>query len=304
MPTIPLTAGSTGLNTVTPPHRINYNGETGLSDIAIGVNVKIGPGYELSRANGHRKIHDLTEGHSLFCDGGDCLVRDGGSLYQVSPDGETLTLIKYGMFGVRMDCEQSGDAIYLCDGRENGIFHEGMLYPWDVDEYNGPELTGYLEETVPVFDKICIHNGYMLGVIGNTIYPSLYGYYGLYDLSEGIPFPSRIILIESVQDGVFVSDEKNHYFMRGVVPSDFIVGKPITNYPAYEWSAATEMVEAIDIGFDNLGQCRVWRSVQGIEIGTAQGQLLNATRSKIKFPCNGAAGASLVMGQYLISTVR
>jgi len=274
------------------------------TDLGIAMDVIISDSLEVERAYGFTDVKAITNGHSLFCDGADCLVCQGTSLYQVGTDF-SLRGIRSGMSGAQVDYAQYGTAIHYTNGGQNGVYQDGVSWPWVVDIYNFGETFKRFETTVPVFDHIEVHNGYMLGSIGNALYASELGKMGLWCMKDPILLPSKIIMIKHVKQGVFVSDEKSVYFMSGLDPHTFSVGDPVSPYPAYEWSDAIDYIQGSEVkDYETPGLCAIWNSKEGLCLGTPDGILLNLIRKKIIMPDTGTTGASLLRGFNVITSIR
>jgi len=302
MPTLPLITGATGLNTATPAHRIKYNAETGFSDLAVGVNIQIRESHEVSRCDPTLNVMALTVGHSAFCQGRDCVVADGTSLYKVNPD-KTLLGLRSGMNGAFIDYEPEGDAIYYCNGGDLGVIINNKSYLWNATQYDSVETDDYFEETIPEFEHICIHNSHMLGAVGNAIYISEYGDYGLYNAAKAIVFNSKVLMIYSTDAGFMCSDEHNHYFFSGLDPFTSRQNMAFTE-PALEWSLSHDSFPVSKLGLEGEGECRAWLTRAGLVAGTPTGQVIPLTRSTINYPGTGRYGATLVRGSQIISTMR
>jgi hypothetical protein len=237
----------------------------------------------------------------LFCDGGECCVGKGHSLYLVNTDF-TLTGIRSGMSGDWIDYAQIGPRIYYCNGVNNGIIENRLSYPWPVNTYEGPETTRQFFPA-PVGQHLAHYNGRMYIAEGGTLWYSEPYAYGLYDLARCfIPFSSRIILIEPVDMGIFVSDKKSIWFLSGATPTEFKITQK-TIFPALEWSAAIERVEITKLGFDNPGLGVLFGSTEGALLGTPDGQIINLTENKAIYPPLGSRGAGLLKGDNFIHSL-
>jgi len=294
----------TGLNIVHDPLQTPEGIEANTSDLAVAVDVVISDSLKVESADGFTLKRAATLCHSGFCDGGDALVCDGTSLYQLGTD-YTLTGKRSGMSGDQLDYAQYGNAIYYTNGTQNGIFHGGASWPWNVDTYNAGETFKYFAPTVPVFNHIEVHHGYMLGSIDNALYASELGRFGLWHMKSPAMLPSKILMIKHVEQGCFVSDEKKIYFFKGLDPHQFSVGDPVSPYPVYEWADCIDYIQGTEVkGYETPGMCAIFNCKEGLCLGTPDGQLLNLTRKKIINPDTGAAGASLLRGFNIIYTVR
>ena len=294
----------TGLNTVVDPTRIPTNSDSNISDLQYAVDVIITEGLRVTSADGYSQSIALTDGHSLFGCGSNALVMDGGTLCEIN-SALTKTILQTGYSGEPVCFLKYGNLKYFSNRAERGIIEESNVFSWEVDEYNGPNNDTYFETEIPPFDLICIHNGYMLGVIGNFLFSSELGMFGLWDLSKGIPFASDIQMIASVNGGIFVSDSNEVWFLAGTNCDDFVgSSQPVASYPAYKWSLAQDMAEGLEIGLNTPGQCVFWNSPEGLCLGGPEGLFFNLTKSKIVHPELSGFGATLLRDYRLISTVN
>jgi len=284
-----------GLNTAVDP------AEMGKHDLAYAVNAVITEGKRIARADGYGLVRALTDGHSIFRDDGICLVAQGTSLHQVAPDN-TLSGIRSGMTGDRICYQQYGNETYYVNGADKGIVRDALSYVWNVGTYNGPTTTRFFEPTIPNFEKIAIHAGRMFGAIGNSLFESELGDFGLWDCSKAFSLAGRIIMVLSVDGGLFVSDEKTTWFLAGSCLDD-MAPKQVANYPAIEWGVATEKVEALEIGLSSPGLCSLWLSREGIGLGAPGGIFINITKDRVAYPSSGSRGAALLRGYDLIATL-
>jgi hypothetical protein len=138
---------------------------------------------------------------------------------------------------------------------------------------------------------------------GGTIWYSEPYAFGLYDKARCfIPFNSRVILLEPVKNGIFVSDKNAIWFIEGDTPDKFEAIQK-TTFPALEWSAAIERVEISKLGFDVPGLGILFGSTQGALLGTPDGQIINLTDNKAIYPPLGSRGAGLLKGDNFIHSL-
>jgi hypothetical protein len=295
-------AGSSGMNNADDPVRIRFDAETGVSDLQYAVDVQVERNGRVSRRKTGYELTQEGAYHSLFCNGGDCFVGKGGLLYQVLED-ETLRGVRSGLSGEWIAYAQRGEETYYSNGMQKGVIISGVSAPWNIQQYLGPETTEQFSGP-PTPKHMAVHKGRMYlndAAERNVLYRSEFGQMGLY--SKAInhwKFASALLMILSVDSGLFISDEKSIYFLRTTGERPTLEKK--ADYPAVEWSESTEMVEGAKIGA-NPGLCGLWRGQKGACLGTPDGQLINMTESKVVLmnTCEGR-GASLYMDPYLITT--
>jgi len=299
MPPIKLFNGSSGLNTVVDPVRIKYDLDTGISDLGVAVNIKLDETGRPSRVDGYSEVLSGSY-HSVFCDGGDCFVGKGTSLYQLGTD-LTETGVRSGLSGDRIAFAEDVYT-YYSNGTQNGVITNGISAAWPTDTYYGPDSSKDWS-TAPVGHHLAFAFSRAFVAQNDILWWSEPFRYGLFNQAINfVRFPTKILMIKPVVSGMFVSDEKKTYFLQGTNPHTFIQ-QIVAQYPAYEWSEAIDYVEGLEIGLNNSGLCVLWSSPEGAILGTAQGQLININKSKIIYPEDGQYGASLLRGYDFIHTI-
>lgn len=292
---------SIGLNTVLDPFQ-PIDLESGARFLAKAVNVRITDSNVIERSDFSRTLLTLTNGHSLFCDSGACLVHQGGSLYEVAANLTLSVAKRSGMSGDKVSHTQAGDAIYFSNRSENGVYYGGLALSWAVDPYIGPETNRYFVDHVPYFAKVAYFNGYMLGAIENALYSSDLGLLGCWEMKPVWMSNSDITMIKPIEGGVFISDGTKQFFLAGNEPKNFIERK-IANYPALEWSVAHGFVDASEFS-ESSGLAAVWFSTKGKCVGFADGTFKNITKEQVVIPSEFVSGATLIDGNNIISTLR
>lgn len=298
-------AGCAGLNTILDP----FQPVEGASYLSKAVNIRITDSGVIERSEPIRTLLSLINGHSLFCDGGSCLVHDGGTMYEVLTDLTLSTGKRTGMSGEAVDHTQAGDAIYFSNLQENGLYYGGIAIPWTVDRYEGSETNRYFEDHVPFFEHIAYFNGYMLGSIENALYASELGLLGCWEMKPVWMSNSRITMVKPVvtasfpvTGGIFVSDLSRISYLAGLDPLRLSEPRN-TNYPALEWSVAHGYADGSKFG-ERPGLCAVFTTTRGKCLGYPDGTVINVTQKAITLPEGLTSGASLINGHNIISTLR
>jgi hypothetical protein len=301
---VPIIGKTSGLNTVLDPFQTQ---ETDA--LAKSVNVRITDSGVIDRFDPTTYLFNLTNGHSLFCDGGACVIHGGTVLYELNADLSLSGSKRTGMSGNPLSQTQAGDAIYFSNTTENGLYFQNTAISWAVDPYVGPETNRYFITDVPFFSKIAYFNGYILGFIENALYASELGLLGLFEMKPVWMSNSDGIMIKPVSDGVFISDRNKQYFLRGLEPKAF-KEEPVAGYPALEWSVETELLQvsrfaeiAANVSVSD-GFCAKWASTEGVCLGFDNGKFLNVTEERINIPPVFIAGAGITNGHFSISTFR
>lgn len=294
-------SGSTGLNTVDDPVRIKFD-STGLSDLAVGVNVVIEDSGRVSRRNGRQLICAASTAHSLFCDGGDCLFRSGKTLVRLLSDYTTETLVDGFQENTRVDYAQVNDEIYFTCPNKNGIVKDHILIPWRTTRYVGPD-TNRIFSDPPLGEHITFFQARIFVSVGSDIFFSDPYAFSLFDYHRNhISLESKVRMMKPVKNGMFISTDKKIYFVSGPSPKEWELVE-VANYPALEWSVAVDLIDGLEIGLPSPGLCAVWASSKGACLGTSVGEFLNLTQQKVVYPNTNPVGASVLVGHNLIQTL-
>ena len=296
--------GSTGLNTVADPVRVNYDPETGVTDLGVAVNVVVTPTGRVGRRAGYEQQVDLNV-HSLFCDGGECLFVSGTSLYLLETDYSYRVLRDNLTLDRRMAYVQIGNKIYFTNRHDLGYVQDGVAYIWaKATDYVGSTTQRVFEGPFPG-GHLAYHGGRMYIAKGKILWHSEYLAVDWYDMVRNwVAFSDKIRMVKSVKDGLFVSTDKEICFLEGLAPKNYVFWK-LTTYPAYEWSDAIDYLDGSDVqGLDASGLCALWSTPEGAMIGFPDGRVKNLNKNKVIYPSNGIRGASLLKGYDLIHTIE
>lgn len=313
---VTLYKGSSGLNTALDPQRLSQGTENApnIIELAQAVNCSIDERGLVTLRNGSVKKID-GEFHSLFCDGGDCFVvqerTTDSAIMQVvkAGDAHSLSLVRGGMSkGLRMCFAQANTDTFYSNGVQNGYIRGGATYPWPVQTYRGPDADVDFATSVPVANHIAfLQGGKCVISVGPHLFLNHEPFkYGLFAPALGfIGFESDVSMICPAQSGFFVSDQRQTWFFRKVDGGWYRYRQELVDAaPVIEWSLAQEKVLLRDIGYDLTGFGRVWRSSEGICVGTDDGLVFNRTKDKVRLPNIYSRGACLIKDDTVISTVE
>lgn len=145
-----LMKGATGINNVIDPTRLTIDSKTGLAELAQGVNIDIDDSFRVSRRKGYTKLSSAPT-HSLFSDGGECLVISGANLCRVNNDFSLTSLTTLTAPDNIMSYALIGDKTYFCNGTENGQCQVGGgVSPWVYENiYDGRTFEEIKAEALP-----------------------------------------------------------------------------------------------------------------------------------------------------------
>jgi len=300
MKPITIFKGTTGLNFVDDPTRLPFS-KSGFSDMQVAVNMTVD---NTGRPKSRSGVRVLQSGayHSLFCYGGDCFVVNGSTLYQVAANG-SLTVVRAGLTPARMAYSQVGDRTYYTNGYELGVIVGGTHVDWATGTYVGPATHRQLGGPIPGH-HLAEFFGRMIISKDNALWWSEPYNFGLFDMAASfVQFHTKILMLKTIDTGLFVSTEKNTYFLTGPDPAKW-TKRHVFGYPAIEWTCAIDYFNAADIGIGQSGRCAVWASREGAIMGTPDGGIINLNKKKIIYPESAKTGFGGIFGYNFIHGVK
>lgn len=306
MDPVHLFSSTTGLNTTVDEARLVLNTETGECELARGTNITIDRSGRPSRRVGFSQI---TAGsfHSLFCDGGPCLVvqerTNDAALMMAASDLSLFGLRSPLTKGKRMAFWQDGDITFYSNGVENGIVVDGVSKVWpDHTEHVGPETSrGFFP--APIGHHLTVAHGRMWIFEGNVLWYSEPFAYGKFDKSRCyFQFHTPGRMVRGVRGGLWVADSQSTMFFEGSNPAEMVLQRK-ASYPILEWSDSIITVDAVEYGYEwSPGQSIVAVSSEGLCLLGPGGEFDNIGKRKILLPPGATSGATLIRGDNAIHT--
>ena len=272
--------GSMGINNKVDPTRLKFDPETGVQDLAAGVNVDIDRTGRIGRRKGYT-LELAKASHSLFsCRNYGLFVSDD-ALCVLEPD-YSWSAIRTVTVGARVSYVRVGNDTYYANGYEKGIVRDKLSYGWTAADYVGPATTKAFSSP-PVGHLLELFNGVMLVAQDNVLWHSEPFAYSWFDLAKNyIQFSDRLTMVKAVQGGVFVSTERETFSHKGEAVKELGQTK-VADYPAIEGTAVT--VNASKIGDGSAaGLAAVWASTKGICFGGPEGAFRNFTERRLDYP--------------------
>lgn len=302
---LPLYTASTGLNDIVDHTRVQFNAESGVTDLVECKDIDIDDSGAIFRRQG-QSLLKAGEFHSLFCNKGDCFVvediTDSALLWQVGTD-YSLTGVRSGLTkGERLSYWQLGENTYYSSRTFNGLIISGSSYDWPTNEHVG-ETTVRSFYPAPLGTHIAIHNGRMWIALDNTIWISEPYAYGKFDKSRRyLQFASNVRMIRPVDGGVWVSTDTSTGFIKNTDKIDQMEYDIKSATPAHEYSDCIELVDLSKTVLETKGLSAVWSSDQGLVVGSETGALDVVTKDKLNYP-NGSKGVTVADGHNIINSV-
>lgn len=310
MAIITLYKGTVGLNTQLDPKSIQSNAEgDNLIELSQAVNINIDDRGLCSLRNGSVKEIDGNF-HSLFCKGLNCFVAQenisDASIMQVLTDF-SLVEIQTGLTkNLRIAWDQSGEDVFYSNGNQKGYIKDSTAYSWSINTYQGTTADLQFATSIPSPNHIAFQRGgKILIAVENAIFCNHSAFqYGLFEISHGniAAFESDVTMLASVQDGFFASDNRRTWFFRQTENWYQYKQELVEDASALEWSLAYDQVILSQIGFNVPGFGRIWVSTNGICLGMDNGNFINLTESRVKYPTAYMFGASLIKQNSVIHT--
>ena len=294
---------SSGLNVKVDPTRIRFDPETGVSDMAVAVNIDHDMTGRPSRRKGYNDTAITASCHSLFCEGGDALMVTGTSLCLVAPDLSAYRAIATVTGGARVSYVQVAGAIYWTNRFEKGVVSYGANAPWVKGSYYGPTSNRIFSDP-PLGSLLAYFNGRMFIVSGSTLFFSDPYSLNAFDLARGFfQFEDDITMIRPADGGMFVGTHGATWFLQGASPNKFQLVK-VSGSPVIRGTDVA--VDLSHLGYSDyiqnrIGEAAMWTGPEGLFLGTGDGQVFNLTKDKL-YEHDAMSGASqIINGRYIVS---
>ena len=294
--------GSLGLNNRIDPARLRTNAEDYISCLAEAVNVDIDNSGRISRRKGFKATTETGNCHSMFCDGGDCLLVSGDKIYRLNKD-YTKTELGSGLTpGAKMAYVQVAGKIYHCNGHENGIYNHATAFEnysvsnWTAGSYVGQATTKTFSDP-PVGETLEYFKARIYIGKGETVWYTERRAYSWVNLADNwIDFDSPVTMIQAVDGGLFISTTKETFFFAGNSPLEFDK-KKVSDYPAIKGTDTKVEGSLVEDGI--TGRLPVWVSKSGICLGLPDGGIINLTEKKLVYPPSNYGVGAIVDSKYI-----
>ena len=270
MEPVTIFSASNGLNVKVDPTRVPFDKTTGITDLAVAVNVNIDSTGRVGRRKGFAATTRTENIHSIWCGGGACLFVTASSLSLLGTD-YTYTAVATVTPGAPVSYFQLEKRTYWMNGYEKGYVEAGLNHSWEKGRYVGPDTSRLLSDP-PIGHLIAFAYGRAFIAQGPVIWYSEPFALGAFDLARNfLPFEGRITMMQPLHGGMFVSTEAETYFLPGRDPQGTEPGK-VADYPAIRGTDVTVDLSKIGAG-ELTGIGAMWASTKGICVGTPDGRL-------------------------------
>ena len=205
--------GFAGIDNTTDPSKLYYNRKTGKIFLRSGVNIDINDDDRIQRAVG---IDSVQPGdfHSFWTtvDGSYGFIIQSGTIYRVDWNGSSvsLTSLKTDLsIGSPMVYTETDERVFMTNGFWIGYYENGTIYDIAAP---GQEF----KEKLPAGHLIEFFNNQLYVAVDRIIFFSDSVAWSRTDyLKNYIPLLGRVRMIQAVDGGLFVSDDKEISFLAG-----------------------------------------------------------------------------------------
>jgi len=302
---VPLFSGASGLNNIDDPLRVKYSMTSGVGDLVEAINVDIDDSGRILRRGGQIQIASGVF-HSLFSTEETCLVvkdeTTSATLYQVATDFSLTSLRSDLTRAAKLSYAVVGDKIFYSSPYDNGYVQSGASYSWPVNTHVGFETTRQFYPA-PLGAHIAYAKGRMWIAQDKVIWVSEPYAVGKFDLARCFFwFGTNIVMMRPVEMGIFISDQETTGFIAFADKFEDFSYRKVMSIPAHEWSDYPKLVDLSRTRFALPGLCAIWSCDDGLCIGTPDGKVIVATKTKLIYP-KGSSGATIVYNDIVINNI-
>lgn len=280
--------GATGINNKIDPTRLRFDPETGVTDLAFGVNVDVDDTGRIMRRDGYIFLGPGAYGN-LFPMGWYAIATRDGYIGTLSAD-YIFTPEAIVTPGCRVSYAVLGAQVFYMTGTEKGILNNGAYSAWTAGGYVGPDTNRTFEDP-PLGHMIALYNGHMWiaqssGNVHLLHYSHRFAYSWFDPASNYLMFPDWIRMLMPVSDGLYVGSGTKVYFLQGAIPREMAI-QEVADSSVYEGSAFK--CPAYKLGLEMSGNGVLWGSPQGIWFSAAGGFTINLTERNLVLPAGNRA---------------
>lgn len=285
---IPIYHQSAGINSKVDPARLRFNPKTGVTELAAAINVEIDDTGRMSMRKGQTATVRTEAWANLFGCGNYGVGTRGNALCLIYSDLSYINLRNItpnARMSYILDSDGTQNVVYYCNGYEKGRIFAETSHTWPVQTPVGATTLKEFSE-VPLGHLLEARSSRMFVAQNNVLWYSMPNTYHAYRLaSDFFMFPSRLRMVQAVAGGLWISDEKNIYWMGGnIAPSvnEMPIQVRVAEYAAIEGTAIK--IPGSRVGEGIAGEVVVFTTSEGICIGSGNGEMLNITERKLTLP--------------------
>jgi hypothetical protein len=295
--------GTYGLDNYHDPERLLFNPESGILGLSEAVNVDIDDTYRAKRRQGYSLVlagnfHSLKHFGSIIL----AVLNSGTSsqLVHVANDFSGTTNLLTVTDNARMSYQKVAENIYFCNGFEKGIVSTAGVYSdWTAGSYVGITRSDEYSDP-PIGSILFTFGGRMYVVEGNVLWYSIpFGYSQFRQTADFLWFEDNIILTQPVEGGIWLSTEKQIFFISGREPREFEL-KEKANYPAIAGTGSKINGDKVLEGKLD-GVHAIFSTIEGICLGSKDGEFINLTDMRLDMPTVSEGAAVVSNSRYIVT---
>jgi hypothetical protein len=273
-----------GINNLVDSTRIEFDGK-GLIGLEVASNVYVDDNGLLKTVP-DSSVEISGAFHSLYpVDSGFYVVNDRTSdsvIYYVTLSSGQFTFqnVVTGLSkGVKVSFAKLGDRVYYTNGTNRGYIVNTTRYAWPYNIWTGREDLSQMV-TPPVGTHIDVLSGRILLSYGDELIFTEPYLVGLYNSIRGWRrFESDLLMVRTVENGTYVSDETATYFLAGNNPNEWILRK-VLSYPAIEYGSNPLLINPRNFGLETEQNSLLFNTTKGLCIGLPDGNVINLTEQR------------------------
>ena len=291
---------SSGLNVVVDPVRLQYDPQAGQQELAAAFNVDIDQTGRVSRRKGYELLNP-TPCHSVWHGAGRTLCVAAGSICVVNEDWTFSTLTAVSHPDERVSFLDVNGDVFWGNGFETGILRGGTsAAPWSL-LYPLQDNDARDFQAMPVGKHLELYRGRIYVAKDNVLFFSEPLAYQAYDPARNwIPFDASIRMVQAVHDGLYIGTSKGVFFLQGETVQNMTFKNVSISAP----------IEGTDLKIDGRNilageipvQGVMWTAEDGIYVGYPEGQAMNLTKDKLRYP-SGNSGSAVVYRDVYLSLI-
>lgn len=291
-----ISSRSNGLNTREDPAR-SFMTEAGILDLAACQNIDIDKTGRTSRRKGWEKKVSLTSAHSLFkVDDNHFLCVSGEKIVKIDRSFSIVKEILTVTTSNRVSFERIDEAIFFMNGRQKGIIVDDQVYDWVYTEKKEDRVRPEKYFDPPIGTIIGFYRGRMYVAEDRTVWYSEPYEYDAFAMGKAfLPFETKVLMLQPVENGIFISDEEQVHFLGGRDPESFD-WKIASEFPALQYSN-TSALGQMSVNAEgqrqfinnNFSSC-FWLANKRVFFGAPDGNAIDLVSDKIIGPTGGFGG--------------
>lgn len=238
------------------------------------------------------------------------LMDDTGREFSITPYEMSSVATTPSQFQVTGNVSIYTQNVYMTTFNGDTFYNVGSISPGDTT-LQVSNISEYLQldllDTMPLSDSrgMMVFNGRVYYISGKAVmYSEIYNPLLMKASSNFYLFPEDVTTIIPVDTGIYVSADKT-YFISGLDP-DITTMREVDPFPIIPGTALNTTHATLE-DVDTSGTQGMWRTREGVILGTNAGNIYKLTRDKVATP-DFTEGAALIRrevgkSQYVTSLV-